>query len=183
MMKELLKADGGYVSVYDHESDTAVFAVGSVVGSDERFVLLKAVGEDGRDDGYTLRALERIFAVERGDAYLRNLAILAERFEHSAPFAVNAGADMLDAILGYALQSGEYVSVELQASGFMDFRGRVARVEADCFTLNSVDGEGRDDGAVCIDKSAVTRLDCASGTEASRKYLHDRRNEQKEETP
>ena len=180
-MRALLKADGGYVSVYDDKDDTAASAVGSVVGCDERFVLLRGVDEEGRDDGYTLRALERVFAVERNDAYLRKLAILYERFEHSAPFAVNAGADMLDAILDYALQSGEYVSVELQASGFMDFRGRVARVEADCFTLNSVDGEGRDDGAVCIDKSAVTRLDCASGTEASRKYLHDRRNAQKEE--
>ena len=182
MMRALLKADGGYVSVYGDKGGTAGAAVGSVVGCDERFVLLRGVDEEGRDDGYTLRALERVFAVERNDAYLRKLAILSERFEHSAPFAVDEGADMLDALLGFAVESGEYVSVELHASGFMDFRGRVAQVDAECFTLNAVDGEGRGDGVVCIDKSAVTRLDCASGAENARKYLHDRREAQKEET-
>ena len=62
-MRALLKADGGYVSVYDDKDDTAGSAVGSVVGCDERFVLLRGVDEEGRDDGYTLRALERVFAV------------------------------------------------------------------------------------------------------------------------
>lgn len=173
-MKTILKSlSRDYVAIYTDATDTSKFCVGSIAGLDNQYVLLKTVDEDGRDDGYTLRAIETIYAVEENTQYLSRITELSKRFVHSAMINLEGHPSMLDALGAYAQSEKEFVSVELNSSGVFDVSGYIFKANEEIWEICQVDSNGVSNGRIYVSKEAISRVDCGSSTEANLKYLNE----------
>ena len=172
-MKSVLESakQKGYVCVYDHPDDPSSFCVGRVIGVDERHVLLQCLDADGRDDGWTLKPIEQIYAVEEYNAYLSRLTLLARRFEHSAPLEAGDGS-MLEAMARHVLKECACVSIELYDSGVFDMQGYVVRAEGGIFDIRQLNDDGADNGVAHIRMDAITRVDWGSARERRLEFLY-----------
>ena len=161
------------VAIYTDATDTSKFCVGSIVGLDNQYIFLKTVDENGRDDGYTLRAIETIYAVEEDTQYLSRIAELSKRFAHSAMMDLDGHPSMLDALGAYAQSEKEFVSVELNSSGVFDVSGYIFKTNEAIWGICQVDSNGVRNGRIYVDKASIRRVDCGSNTEANLKYLSE----------
>ena len=171
-MKSVLESakQKGYVCVYDHPDDPSSFCVGRVIGVDERHALLQCLDADGRDDGWTLKPIEQVYAVEEDTAYLSRLALLARRFEHSSPLEAEDGS-MLEAMVRHVLKERACVSIELHESGVFDMQGYVVRADGGILHIRQLSDDGADNGVAHIRMDAITRADWGSDRERRLEFL------------
>lgn len=139
---------------------------GVVLNVTEEELLLKRVNRDGRENGYFLMKTEDIVCYCTGDREMKRRWQLWEEKEYSRMPLVK-GENLMDELLGYALEEMEPVGVCCQ--GYM-YTGWLKGFSDEMVVLTEFTYCGEDDGEVWL------RRDCIDTVEVDSQELRIRKN-------
>ncbi len=168
------KESGVPISLYTDKEDTARFAFGFVLGLSDDAVLIGSITPYGFYDGYTVRRLQDIYRVERGDRYgcrLLKLYALHDQLHPSLPLT----GDLFRDVLSFSRKSRLAVSIELMDSDCDDVQGFVSDVQGMAAVIEQVSDDGEPDGETVIAVGDITCITCDAEKETALKLLFESR--------
>ena len=151
-----LKLKDTLIAVYSREDQPTKFDVGYVIDFSEEWVLLLAVDEYGKYDGYCLRCIENIFRIEIHSQYLSSIPIIDDVKQK-----IIVGNDCIKTtydILHKLKESHVLFSAELFNDSENYTCGYINEVYDDILIVDEVDSYGHNDGKAIFELNNITSI-------------------------
>ena len=162
------------ISLYTDSEDKSKFTFGFILGISDDDVLLGSITPYGFYDGYTIRHLDDIYRVEKGDSYGLRVSKLYKIHSQGHP-PLSVTGDFVQDVLSFSCEYHLVVSIELMNSGYDDIQGFVSSVQGPMVVIEQVNDDGEFDGDTVVSIDDITCITCDSEKESAVKLLSENR--------
>lgn len=164
--------NGELIGIYSDPDDPEHYDLGFIAAMDEDDIVLAAIDNDGRYDGYVLIHIQDIFQIEYETSYIEKITKLhsmRKRKHKSVVF----GDDFVLSILKLAKEDHLIVSITIENSDDTN-EGFVVELDESNLKLCIIDTIGKADGTMYIDVASITDICCDSGWEQGIKLVYEK---------
>ena len=172
ILKELCKKEK-YISLYVNVNDLECFKYGKILAVNQLFTLIEQISTSGDFDGVILKKTEKIIRIEVDSNYNKKMEILMKDKKNANPYfnSIDTNIDLRDALLKYAKDYDEVISVELADSNYYDIVGIVGKIESSVCSFFQIDDYGNSDGVSYVRVNDISSISCGSESERILKSL------------
>ncbi len=153
-----ISKSGQFAAIYTNDADTSSFIFGRVIVTDDKYLAIQPVTQDGEADGILIKLCDDVFRIDIGGRYVERMKKLMNHYNVNL---VNYNIDeknIVDSIMDIAKHERCVMSIELEKSGIDDITGFVKEYNQEGIVLDVIDSFGSADGISSARKASISQI-------------------------